>query len=173
MMNSFLLLPDGWVYACHGYLNSSVVRAKDGSEVRMQSGNTFAFAPMVRTSSGGPTAKSTRSARPLIHGGNLYTADCHSKPITQLIHGAYYDSFGNRTMVWYAPHVARHDHGSTALCGLVWYNSNQFPAKYKGMFLGNVVTNRINSDKIVWARRLRKNNPISSPAPTRGSARPI
>ena len=152
MMNSFLLMPDGWVYACHGYLNSSVVKAKDGSEVRMQSGNTFRFRPdgaRVEPWTYGQVNPFGLTVDPW---GNLYTADCHSKPITQLIRGAHYDSFGKpHDGLGYAPHVTRHDHGSTALCGLAWYNADQFPAKYKGMmFLGNVVTNRINSDKIVW-----------------------
>ncbi len=152
MMNSFLLMPDGWVYACHGYLNSSVVKAKDGSEVQMQSGNTFRFRPngaRVEPWTYGQVNPFGLTVDPW---GNLYTADCHSKPITQLIRGAHYDSFGKpHDGLGYAPHVTRHDHGSTALCGLAWYNADQFPAKYKGMmFLGNVVTNRINSDKIVW-----------------------
>src|SRR5262249_9747550 len=47
------------------------------------------------------------------------------------------------------PNMINHDHGSTALCGLAWYDADQFPAEFKGtMFLGNVVTNRINFDKI-------------------------
>ena len=152
MMNSFLLMPDGWVYACHGYLNNSVVKAKDGSEVKMQSGNTFRFRPdgsRVEPWTFGQVNPFGLTVDPW---GNLYTADCHSKPITQLIRGAYYDSFGKpHDGLGYAPHVTRHDHGSTALCGLAWYNADQFPAKYQGMmFLGNVVTNRINSDKIIW-----------------------
>ena len=43
---------------------------------------------------------------------NLYTADCHSKPITQLIRGAYYESFGKpHDGLGFAPHVTSHDHG--------------------------------------------------------------
>src|SRR5207248_1466184 len=36
---------DGWVYACHGYANTSKLSAKDGSRVEMQSGNTYRFKP--------------------------------------------------------------------------------------------------------------------------------
>ena len=64
---------------------------------------------------------------------NLYTADCHSKPITQLIPGAYYDSFGKpHDGLGFAPHVTRHDHGTTGLCGLAWYDADQFPKEYHG-----------------------------------------
>src|SRR5262249_19787721 len=34
---------------------------------------------------------------------------------------------------------------------LTWYDADQFPKAYLGtMFVGNVVTNRINFDRIVW-----------------------
>src|SRR5688500_10006366 len=45
MYNSYTLMPDGWVYACHGFANDSTVKGKDGHEVKMQSGHTFRFRP--------------------------------------------------------------------------------------------------------------------------------
>ena len=45
MTNSFTLMPDGWVYACHGFANDSTVKGKDGHEVKMHSGHTFRFRP--------------------------------------------------------------------------------------------------------------------------------
>ncbi len=97
---------------------------------------------------------------------NLYTADCHSKPITQLIPGAYYQSFGKpHDGLGFAPHVTQHPHSSTGLCGLAWYDADQFPKDYLGtMFVGNVVTNRINFDKIEWKRAtpVAKERPTSS-----------
>lgn len=149
-VNSFTLMPDGWVYACHGYLNDSHVKGKDGHEVHMQSGNTFRFRP-----DGSRIEVFTRGqVNPfgMTHDAffNLYTADCHSKPITQLIRGAVYESFGKpHDGLGYGPNMINHDHGSTALCGLAWYEADQFPPEFKDtMFLGNVVTNRINFDKI-------------------------
>jgi putative membrane-bound dehydrogenase-like protein len=152
MYNSFTLMPDGWVYACHGFSNDSTVKGKDGHEVKMNSGNTFRFRPdgsRIEAWTRGQVNPFGIAIDPWF---NLYTADCHSKPITQLIPGAYYDSFGKpHDGLGYAPHVTHHDHGSTALCGLTWYDADQFPKDYLGtMFLGNVVTNRINFDKIEW-----------------------
>src|SRR6516164_7161817 len=43
MTSAFTWGFDGWVYACHGYANTSTVKAKDGSTVTMQSGNTYRF----------------------------------------------------------------------------------------------------------------------------------
>jgi putative heme-binding domain-containing protein len=152
MYNSYTYMPDGWVYACHGYLNTSKVKGKDGHEVEMNSGNTFRFRPdgsRIEVYTRGQVNPFGIAVDPWF---NLYTADCHSKPITQLIPGAYYDSFGKpHDGLGYAPHVVHHDHGSTALCGLTWYDADHFPKEYKGtMFLGNVVTNRINFDRIEW-----------------------
>ncbi|MGL6075681.1 MAG: PVC-type heme-binding CxxCH protein [Fimbriiglobus sp.] len=152
MMNSFLLQPDGWVYACHGFANESQVVGRDGSKITMQSGNTFRFRPdgtQVQNWSFGQVNPFGLTSDPW---GNLYTADCHSKPITQLIPKATYSSFSKpHDGLGFAPHVTRHDHGSTALSGLAWYDHVSFSKQYRGtMHLGNVVTNRINSDKIVW-----------------------
>ena len=152
MYNSFILMPDGWVYACHGYNNLSKVKGKDGHEVEMHSGNTFRFRPdgsRIEVYTRGQVNPFGMTTDPWF---NLYTADCHTKPITQLIPGAFYDSFGKpHDGLGYGPHVTRHDHGSTALCGLAWYAADQFPKEYTGtMFLGNVVTNRVNCDRIEW-----------------------
>ena len=114
MYNSFTLMPDGWVYACHGFLNTSKVKGKDGHEVEMNSGNTFRFRPdgsRIEVYTRGQVNPFGIAVDPWF---NLYTADCHSKPITQLIRGAVYDSFGKpHDGLGFAPHVTRHDHGST------------------------------------------------------------
>ncbi len=47
--------------------------------------------------------------------------------------------------------MVTHDHGSTGIAGISYYAADQFPEPYRGsIFVGNVVTNRINSDKIEW-----------------------
>ena len=44
-----------------------------------------------------------------------------------------------------------HDHGSTGIAGITYYAAEQFPAAYRDkIFIGNVVTNRINRDRIEW-----------------------
>lgn len=152
MYNSYTLMPDGWVYSCHGFSNDSTVRGKDGHEVKMQSGHTFRFkadGSRIEVWSRGQVNPFGMTLDPWF---NLYTADCHSKPITQIIPGAYYQSFGKpHDGLGFAPHVTTHDHNSTGLCGLSWYEGAQFPEKYRGcVFVGNVVTSRINFDTIEW-----------------------
>ena len=149
-VNSFTLMPDGWVYACHGFANDDHVKGRDGHEAPMNSGNVFRFRPdgsRIEVFTHGQVNPFGIAYDPYF---NLYSADCHSKPITQLIRGAVYESFGKpHDGLGFGPNMINHDHGSTALCGLTWYDADQFPPEFKGtMFLGNVVTNRINFDKI-------------------------
>ncbi|CAN5518187.1 hypothetical protein BH11PLA2_BH11PLA2_20020 [soil metagenome] len=152
MTNSYTLLPDGWIYACHGYLNDSTVKGKDGHEVHMQSGNTFRFRPdgsRIEIYTRGQVNPFGMCTDPWL---NLYTADCHSRPMTQLIRGAVYDSFGKpHDGLGYAPHVMNHLHGSTGLCGITYYAADYYPKEWTGvMFVGNCVTSRINCDRISW-----------------------
>jgi putative heme-binding domain-containing protein len=151
MVNSFTIGYDGWLYLCHGYLNDSVVKGKDGQELRMNSGNTFRMRPdgtHVEAFTRGQVNPFGLAWDGL---GNLYSADCHSMPLTQLLRGAYYVSFGKpNDGLGFAPHMI--DFGqnhSTALCGLVFYEADQFPKEYRGqLFMGDVVLTRVNSYKI-------------------------
>jgi putative heme-binding domain-containing protein len=152
MYNSYTLMPDGWVYACHGFSNESKTKGKDGHEVQMRSGNMFRFRPdgsRIEVVSRGQVNPFGMTIDPWF---NLYTADCHSKPMTQNIPGATYESFNSTSdPLGFGPVMFGYDPGGTGLCGLSWYDADQFPANYKGMmFLGNVVTSRVNMAKIEW-----------------------
>jgi len=84
--------------------------------------------------------------------GNLYSCDCHSRPVYQLLRGAWYPSFGKpHDGLGFGPEMVTYDHGSTGIAGISYYAADQFPEAYRGtIFVGNVVTNRINHDKIEW-----------------------
>jgi putative heme-binding domain-containing protein len=152
MINSFTPGYDGWIYACHGYANDSTTKGTDGQELKMNSGNVFRF------QADGSRAEifSRGQVNPFglcfdAH-GNLYSADCHTKPMTQLIRGAHYDSFGKpHDGLGYGPNMMGHLHDSTGLCGIVYYDADAYPKQYRDtMFVCNVVTCRINHDKIVF-----------------------
>jgi putative heme-binding domain-containing protein len=141
---------DGWVYACHGYANTSELKAKDGSKVVMNSGNTYRFKPdgsHIEQFTFGQVNPFGLSFDPL---GNLFSCDCHTRPVMMLIRGAYYDSFGKpHDGLGYAPEIMTHDHGSTAIAGITYYAADHFPEAYRDTpFIGNVVTNRINHDRL-------------------------
>lgn len=152
MTNSFTWGLDGWIYACHGFNNESDVKGKDGKAVVMQSGNSYRMRPdgsHAELHAHGQVNPFGLCFDPL---GNLYSADCHSKPVTMLLRGGYYPSFGKPDGgLGFGPEMVKHDHGSTAISGVVYYAADQFPAELReNVFIGNVVTNRINRDTIDW-----------------------
>ena len=152
MTNAFSWGFDGWIYACHGFSNDSQVQGNDHKPIHMQSGNTYRMRPdgsHAEYYTHGQVNPFGLAFDPL---GNLYSADCHSRPVYQLIRGAWYPSFGKPDDgLGFGPEMVTHDHGSTGIGGISFYAADQFPAAYRGtVFVGNVVTNRINHDKIEW-----------------------
>ncbi len=149
MCNGFRRGFDGWIYACHGFNNDSYVKGRDGHEVHLNSGNTFRFridGSRIEHFTHGQVNPFGMCFDELF---NIFTADCHSKPLTQLIRGGYYPSFGKpHDGLGFVPPMMDHLHGSTAICGLVCYSGENFPPEYRGNFLsGNVMTSRINRNK--------------------------
>jgi putative heme-binding domain-containing protein len=152
MCSSFRLGADGWVYATHGFNNTSHFKAKDGSQMELHSGNVFRFKP-----DGSCVEKWT-------HGqvnpfglawdlrGNLYSADCHSSPVYQLIRGACYPSFGKpHDGLGFAPVMCEHSHGSTGICGIVYIDGGVWGPEWDHhTLIGNVVTSRVNHDLVTF-----------------------
>jgi putative heme-binding domain-containing protein len=152
MTNAFTWGFDGWVYACHGYANESTVQGRDEKSITMNSGNTYRMRPdgsHAEYVTHGQVNPFGLAFDPL---GNLYSCDCHSRPVYQLLRGAWYPSFGKpHDGLGFGPEMVTYDHGSTGIGGISYYAAEQFPGGYRGtIFVGNVVTNRINHDKIQW-----------------------
>src|SRR5262249_6008824 len=148
MVSSFRRGFDGWIYGCHGFTNKSVVTSADGSSVTLESGNTFRMRPdgsRLELFAHGQVNPFGLAFAPE---GDLFSADCHTQAVYQLLRGADYPHFSRPpTGIGFAPAVMDHDHGSTAIAGIAWYAADQFPAEYRGtVFTGNVVTCRINRD---------------------------
>jgi len=152
MCSSFRLGLDGWVYATHGFNNTSYFKAKDGSTLELHSGNVFRFRP------------DGSRVEPWTHGqvnpfglcwdryGNLFSADCHSSPIYQLIRGAHYPSFGKpHDGLGFAPVMCQHTHGSTGICGIVYIDGGVWGPEWDDhTFVGNVVTSKVNHDHVTF-----------------------
>ena len=150
MASSFTWWVDGWVYACHGFANTSTVSGEDGEAVTMQSGNTYRLRPdgsRIEQYTWGQVNPFGLTIDPL---GNIFTSDCHSRPIYMLLRGAYYPSFGKpHDGLGFGPEIMQHSHGSTGIAGVVYYAADQFPPEYRGtMFVGNPVTGIINHDRL-------------------------
>ena len=187
MCSSFRLGPDGWVYATHGFSNTSRFVASpkmgegsskigpdnkpqipishlpstiSGSELTLHSGNVFRFRP------DGSKVELWSAGQVNPFGlcwdryGNLYSADCHSNPITQLLRGACYPSFGKpHDGLGFAPNMCEHSHGSTGLCGIIYIDGGIWGPDWDDhMLLGNCVTSKINHDKITFTGSTPKAN---------------
>jgi putative heme-binding domain-containing protein len=151
LTSAFTIGFDGWVYALHGFSNTSTVQGADGQKLQMQSGNSYRLRPdgsHLEAFTRGQVNPFGLTWDPL---GNLYSCDCHSQPVYQLLSGAYYPSFGKpHDGLGYGPEMTTDDHGSTAISGIVYYAADHFPREYLDtVFIGNVVTNRITLDRAV------------------------
>ena len=143
---------DGWIYACHGFSNTSTVQGSDGQAITMSSGNIYRFQPdgsHAEYFSHGQVNPFGLTFDPM---GRLYSCDCHSKPIYQNLRGAYYPSFGSADDgLGFGPTMINHDHGSTGIGGIAYYDADHFPAEYRAsIYLGNVVTGRVHRDTLTW-----------------------
>lgn len=150
--NAFTLGPDGWIYACHGFRNHSKVKLGGKGKVvfKMQSGNTYRFRPdgsAIEQYTHGQVNPFGLCFDP---NGDIFTADCHSKPVTMLLRGGYYPSFGKpHDGLGFAPQTTNDDHGSTGIAGITYVQGNTFPDKYNNcLYIGNPITNKIHRDEL-------------------------
>lgn len=152
MCSSFTLGNDGWIYATHGFNNRSRVKGKDGHEIVMESGNIFRFRPdgsrieLVSHGQVNPFGMAIDSR------GDLFTADCHTRPINLVLPGGHHDSFGKpHDGLGYIPNLMEHLHDSTGIGGIALGEYTAFPQVYStSTFGGNVVTGRINRNRLIY-----------------------
>jgi len=141
---------DGFLYGCHGFNNISTPKGKDGSGLNMKSGNTWRMqvdGTRMEQFTWGQVNPFGMVIDPL---GNHFTADCHSMPIYHLLRGAYYPSFGAPDDgLGFGPKMMSHSHGSTAIGGIVFCADDRYPAEFQNnIIVGNVMTSRVNRDKL-------------------------
>ena len=160
MVNSLRLGSDGWVYACHGFNNQSKIQGRDGHSIAMTSGNVFRFKPDGSRVELFTQGQVNPFGMAQDRFGFWYAADCHSKPISQLIRGGCYPSFGRPDDgLGFVPPMMEHLHGSTAISGLAHSKDSRFPQAFEDDFLsGNVMTCRINRNHLTYNGATAKAN---------------
>jgi putative heme-binding domain-containing protein len=141
---------DGWLYATHGYNNDSHVQGRDGNRVDMNSGNTYRMRLDGERVEHFTWGQVNPFGLAWDERGNLYSSDCHTAPVYQLLAGGYYPSFGKpHDGLGFAPVLMEHAHGSTAIDGFAYYSDDLWPAEYRDhVFVGNVMTSRLNHDRL-------------------------
>lgn len=144
MINNFVRGYDGWIHSCHGYTNRDTVAGADGDSISMISGNTFRFKP------DGSRVEHTTDGRINPFGlvyderGYLYSTDCHTSPIYQLIMNADYTQWGKEEGMGFAPDMTPLTDEATALAGIGYYSDALFPEPYqKNFYVGDVVRCRV------------------------------
>jgi putative heme-binding domain-containing protein len=152
--NAFRLGADGWVYANHGFRNTSRVKLRGEGDVVLQlnSGNTYRFRPdgsAIEQVTWGQTNPFGMVFDAL---GNRFNADCHSRPLTMLLAGAQYAGIGaSKGKLGLAPDTTTDGHGSTGIGAVAISETERFPAAYRDQaFVGNVVNCRVHADAITW-----------------------
>jgi putative heme-binding domain-containing protein len=152
MVNALRDGRDGWIYACHGFNNFSKLQGSDGHSIELTSGNVFRFKPdgsRVELYTQGQVNPFGMTKDKY---GFWFTADCHSKPISQLLRGGCYPSFGRPDDgLGFVPSTMEHLHGSTAISGVAYVNHSAFPLNFQSNLLsGNVMTCRINRNRLEY-----------------------
>lgn len=144
MINNLVRGYDGWIHSCHGYTNRDTVAGADGHAISMISGNTFRFRP------DGSRVEHTTDGRINPFGlvydemGYLYSTDCHTSPLYQLIRNADYPQWGKEEGMGYAPDMTPMSNEATALAGIGYYADFLFPEPYRNnFFVGDVVRSRV------------------------------
>ena len=144
MVNNFIRGYDGWIHACHGFTNRSTVAGADGDSITMISGNTFRFLP------DGSRVEHMTYGRINPFGlaydelGYLYSTDCHTSPLYQLIRGGDYTQWGKEEGMGFAPDMKPLEKEATALAGIAYYADALFPEKYRSNFyIGDAVASRV------------------------------
>ena len=141
---------DGWLYATHGYNNDSHVTARDGSRVDLNSGNSY----RMRLDGSRIEHHTHGQVNPFglafDEFGNLFSSDCHSEPLFQLLAGGYYPSFGKpHDGLGFVPTMMEKIRGSTAIDGVSIYTDNLWPKEFHGnMFFGDVMASSVFRDRV-------------------------
>lgn len=149
--NGFRLGFDGWIYACHGFNNHSVVRGKDGNVLDVNSGSIYRFRPDGSRIERYTYGQVNPFGMTFDRHGDLFSSDCHTKPLMLMFKDGQYPSFGRpHDGLGFAPEVLEHSHGSTAIAGVAQACNPSFPDAFRNHFyLGNVMTSRVNRDSLV------------------------
>jgi putative heme-binding domain-containing protein len=141
---------DGWLYATHGYNNDSYVKGRDGNTVHLNSGNTYRFRLDGSRIEHYTHGQVNPYGLAFDEFGNLYSSDCHSEPLYQLLAGGYYPSFGKpHDGLGFAPNMMERMRGSTAIDGVSIYADNLWPEEFHGnTFFGDVMASRVFRDRL-------------------------
>ncbi|MBX3253201.1 MAG: HEAT repeat domain-containing protein [Chitinophagaceae bacterium] len=144
MVNNFTDGYDGWIYGCHGFTNRSNIAGADGDSIHLISGNTIRFREDGSRIEHHTAGRINPFGLAFDEMGYLYSTDCHTSPLYQLIKGGDYSQWGKEEGMGFAPDMKPFENEATALAGLAYYADVKYPEAYqKNLFIGDVVASRV------------------------------
>lgn len=151
MVNNFTDGYDGWIYGCHGFTNRSNIAGADGDSIHLVSGNTIRFKPDGSRIEHHTAGRINPFGLAFDELGYLYSTDCHTSPLYQLIKGGDYSQWGKEEGMGFAPDMKPFDNEATALAGLAYYADVKYPEAYRqNLFMGDVVTSRVYRNSFIF-----------------------
>ncbi|MFO0880974.1 MAG: PVC-type heme-binding CxxCH protein, partial [Gemmataceae bacterium] len=147
--NSFVWGPDGWLYGLNGVFNYSNIRHR---------GKDFAFTcalfrvhPRTREFQLFCEGTSNPWGLTLNENGSFFVSACVIDHLWHLVESGYYHRQGGPypPFTWKIDSIVRHKHQKAAYCGLVWFDSDAYPAEFREkLYMGNIHGGCINSDEL-------------------------
>jgi len=147
--NSFIWGPDGWLYGLNGVFNPCKV--KQGDKEFNFTCAMYRIHPKTRefqifcegTSNPWGIAFDTE--------GSAFVSACVIDHLWHLVETGYYHRQGGPypPFTWKAESIVKHKHQKAAYCGLVYFDSDAYPAEYRDkLYMGNIHGGCINADEL-------------------------
>jgi putative membrane-bound dehydrogenase-like protein len=147
--NSLTWGPDGYLYGLNGVFNPSHIVHK---------GKTYDFTCAMfridpRTKEFEVFCEGTSNPWGIAFDGegSAFVSACVIDHLWHLTQSGYYHRQGGPypPFTWKIESIVKHRHQKAAYCGLCWFDSDAYPAEYRGkLFMGNIHGGCINSDEL-------------------------
>jgi putative membrane-bound dehydrogenase-like protein len=147
--NSLTWGPDGWLYGLNGVFNYSRVRQK-GKEWAFTCA-LFRIHPRTREFQLFCEGTSNPWGIAIDGEGSFFVSACVIDHLWHLAETGYYHRQAGPypPFTWKIDSIVRHRHQKAAYCGLVWFDSDAYPAEYREkLYMGNIHGGCVNSDML-------------------------
>jgi putative heme-binding domain-containing protein len=147
--NSLCWGPDGWLYGWNGVFNPS--RIEHRGKVHEFTCAVFRIHPKTRDFEVFCEGTSNPWGITWDDVGSAFASACVIDHLWHLVETGYYHRQGGPypPFTWPIGSIVDHRHQQAAYCGIHYYDSDTYPAEYRGrLFMGNIHGNRVNSDRL-------------------------
>ena len=147
--NSLSWGPDGWLYGWNGVFNQSHVKYRGKSYDFTCA--VFRIHPKTRDFELFCEGTSNPWGIAWDGEGSAFASACVIDHLWHLTETGYYHRQGGPypPYTWKIESIVDHKHQQAAYCGIHYYDSDAYPAEYRGkMFMGNIHGNSVNVDEL-------------------------